>query len=366
MRLVFILILSVFFSGTALADTFLDICQRGRIGDEIARAVSAGSCKSVSKQAMNSLTFLQLEGGNNVPLTPDLFSELHSLRHLILYWTSGYNTEPVPAGIFKNLPNLEELALYINKLPAGIFEGATSLRTLSLAYVNEVDPDAFRGLENLGELAFLYGKITKLHDGIFRNLNFLTLLSIGTVENVSRDTFLGLKSLQKLIVNVVHMDGVVPGMFADLSTLKELEIGIKGKLPANSFEGLTSLDSLFLTGPSCEFSSDTFQGLKVVQKLRIDTMPRNVPAGLFRNMQVLYLDFDFARMTDISSGIFDGLDVKSLDLGGNQIQRIANGALSKVTGLRELRFAPNYLGQISRSAVGIKPDVVVYGVNVTE
>jgi hypothetical protein len=105
---IFMLLFSL--TSVSYAQSMINICDRGIIGEKIAMKIGASSCSSVSTVEMAGIEGLKISG--------ELFGD-------------------IPSNAFEGLPKLLYLSLHdneISSLPSAIFQGLVRLRYLRLTY----------------------------------------------------------------------------------------------------------------------------------------------------------------------------------------------------------------------------------------
>ncbi|XP_071494887.1 peroxidasin homolog [Diadema antillarum] len=113
----------------------------------------------------------------------------------------------IPAGSFRNLPNVSTLLLNnnnIRRIHRGAFSGLRHLKYLYLYKnkISEIDARAFDGLNNLEQLYLYSNQLKKVPPGTFSNL----------------------PSLERLFLNNNNMSILEPGTFYGLESLKRLRL----------------------------------------------------------------------------------------------------------------------------------------------
>lgn len=128
-----------------IENSFVNICSRGKVGDAIAKATGAESCRSVSIDAMANLESLDLSGLGIRQLMESDLEGFYSLKNLDL---SRNRLTRIPhLGIFV-VGQVEFLHLQgnrIQRLSIQDFEGFLSLQFLNLEEngIREVESEVF-------------------------------------------------------------------------------------------------------------------------------------------------------------------------------------------------------------------------------
>lgn len=141
----------------------LNICDRGVVGDAIAKAIKL-ECSAVSKKKMAALTDLSLTGLNISTLPENAFQGLTDLRTLDL---SHNNLSSIPSNALKILTGLHLLELSHNKITivlADAFFGMSSLTRLWLNNnaISEIQLEVFFELKDLEKLDLSHNKLVKI------------------------------------------------------------------------------------------------------------------------------------------------------------------------------------------------------------
>ena len=266
----------------------VNICDRTpQVRDAILQAIEADDCAAVDSQSLASLTSLYLRGQGITALPAGLFDGLTSLQRLDL----GFNRlTTLPAGVFDKLISLQTLNLGGNQftaLPAGVFDKLTSLQ----------------------DLDFEENQLTTLPAGVFDKLT----------------------SLQDLVLDEGQLTTLPAGLFDRLTRLEFLSLADNKltTLPAGLFDKLTSLQRLDLYG-------NLFTAL---------------PAGLFDRLTSLQeLSLEDNRLTTLPAGVFDNLaNLRDLYLHGNGLTALPSGVFNSLTRLQALWLNDNHLVGLTRS-----------------
>ena len=251
---------------------------------------------------LSSLTGLKLSNNPLTALPAGLFDDLSSLEDLILQTTS---ISSLPAGLFDGLTSLKDLDLLHNRIstfPAGLFD---NLRSLERLYLKDNGLSTFpEGIfANLSSLKYLFlwnqeldgqKTLSELPAGLFDGLSSLVDLHLASndLTTLPAGIFDGLSSLDKLYLSGNEITMLPAGIFDELSSLTtrlELDGNELTTLPAGVFAGLTRLRSLHLNnnklstlpaGVFDDLSSLTFLDLKKNQL-------QSLPAGVFERLTKL-------------------------------------------------------------------------------
>lgn len=174
-------------------------------------------------------TFQFLTNLKNLSLVTNEMKSLPNFRNLFKLETLNLSSNPImlSGGVFQGLINLKRLDLSrckLTSLPAGIFDNLVNLDNLSLRinqFGSSLSGDLFQHLTNLTDLDLVLAGLTSVPGTIFRGLT-----------KISRLLFIGNK-LPTLPVD----------LFLDLSNLRNLSLTDNGiqTLPAAIFRPLTRL-----------------------------------------------------------------------------------------------------------------------------
>ena len=244
------------FSHSWAAD-LVDICNRDKIGDLIASALGAASCKVVDQKKMMALTELDLSRQDlkDADLITGAFLGLDSLKKLKL---RGNSIKTLPAGVFKGLKNIEELDLGSNrfkKIPANALLGLTSLKKLSF-FINlgleEIQSKGFVDLKSLKELNLRNCIIKTIAPDAFEGLDSLVILNLSAnkIESLNGDTFLPVELLTKLTLGSNRLPKVPTLALSNLVNLEYLDLSenLIPELQPNDFGVLDTLKRMDLKG----------------------------------------------------------------------------------------------------------------------
>jgi len=279
-------------------------------------------------------TFQFLTNLKNLSLVTNEMKSLPNFRNLFKLETLNLSSNPImlSGGVFQGLINLKRLDLSrckLTSLPAGIFDNLVNLDNLSLRinqFGSSLSGDLFQHLTNLTDLDLVLAGLTSVPGTIFRGLT-----------KISRLLFIGNK-LPTLPVD----------LFLDLSNLRNLSLTDNGiqTLPAAIFRPLTRLTSLSLDGNVISFPDGIFQHLTALASLSFSkcglvSLPNDIfldvfnlttlqlagnklssfGGGVFRTLTKLTsLNLGDAGITLMSADIFQGLiHLNSLSLNGNNI-----------------------------------------------
>lgn len=235
----------------------------------------------------NQLKLLDLSSNK---IKPELLVALSSktwnnLRHLRL----SYNTElkTLPANVFRNMPNLEQLFLESTNLvqiSRDLFTGLNNLLFLHLGWnsIDSIQDGTFQNMNKLYELNLDFQTVTDtlaLTPGAFHGLeNSLMYLQVeGTSLNPEPfwSTLKILQELQQLVISETRLDEIPPYAFSENKKLYQIDLNKNGikNLKQHTFRGLEkSLTELSLKDNNLTTISDcifkNFTRLNSIRLLR--------------------------------------------------------------------------------------------------
>ena len=281
-----------------------------------------------------------------------------------------YMHEPARLGDFDGLTGLRAVE-YRNfeTLPAGLFEGLGSLRSISLRtrddedYVlSEIEPGAFRGLPHVAQIDIYVQGIQVLRAGTFEGMPRLRKLDVfryGDVDGggqfrIEPGVFRGLPGLRFLRFTSADpgLTRLAPGTFDGAENLRLLLLGHTGLEVAESgaFRGLSQVEFLTMSGNRLEaLPPGLFDSLSKVRNLWLGWNRISVvPPGLFRNLGDLRdLTLHYNRLTTLEPDAFAGLvGLDRLLLYNNRLRNLPPGLFRDLGSLRELLMWRNDVGAL--------------------
>ncbi len=152
--------------------------------------------------------------------------ELYRVRK----FSVGFQT--VAPGDFADMPNLRFLGLNTGEsgLPAGIFEGLTSLEILTIdtptsGPTEPLPHGTFSELSNLKQLSLQTGAgWIQLDPETLAGLSNLEVLALGSVDSIAPDTFAMVPALRALEFRYREGEVLPTGLIQDLPELRRVEI----------------------------------------------------------------------------------------------------------------------------------------------
>lgn len=280
---------------------------------------------------------------------------------------SGNDIQILYPYIFRNLPNLQHLALQnnnISHISAASFSTLNQLVELRLSdnMIRFLSPNVFSQLVNL-EYLFLNGnKLTTLHVLVLRRLKNLEYLDLSrnNFKTFSDSVFDGAVNLQELLINENQIWYIRSRWFEKLSRLRRLEIraNVITRIDPSSFKTLTSLEDLYLSANIINtISNEAFRNLSKLQNLDLGTNDINkLEPECFAGLDSLdSLDLSLNRLSFINNKTFTATPLLlSLDLSKNSISDIEEAALHPLAGLQKLDLSYNKLKNVeSKTFTGL-------------
>ena len=259
-------------------------------------------------------------------LAPGTFDGLIRLTSLDLRYNQ---LEELAAGTFDGLPNLADLKLNDNR----------SLTTLK--------PGVFRGLSNIHELYLRGIGLTALAAGTFEGLPNLFRLDFD-VTNDSGGAGCGRPGGECIRV-IVPLARVEPGAFRGLSKLDTLRLvgTLLTALQSGVFEGLPSLRKLSVSSNKglTALEPGVFDGLPNLDDLRlINNNLKTLDLDIFDGLNLRLLQLWENELLSLPPGIFDGLDeLEQLYLSENQLRSLETNVFDGLSKLWLLALGENEL-----------------------
>uniref|UniRef100_A0A674MM48 Relaxin family peptide receptor 1 n=1 Tax=Takifugu rubripes TaxID=31033 RepID=A0A674MM48_TAKRU len=211
--------------------------------------------------------------------------------------------------------------------------------------IQDVHPDAFRGLYNLTRLYLSYNKISVLMPGVFRDLHKLEwlILENNDIHQVSPMTFSGLNSLVLLVLlnnSLTKLDDICREM-PKLNWL-DLEGNLLETIGNVSFHSCSMLTVLVLQQNRISHIDE--QAFSVPQKLGELDLSSNrlvaIPPNLFLLLEdLLQLNISYNPIMELQVNHFDKLaKLKSLSIEGIEIENIQRRMFEPLKYLTHIYF----------------------------
>ena len=282
---------------------------------------------------------LELDVSNN-QISSLGYGDLHQVKDLVKLDLSANRLKILDENALETLPYLQELNLADNQLSA-------------------LPPTVFNKSQSLHKLMLQNNSLTMLTSQLFSGLTNLTVLNLSrnaiSSHLLASDTFSSdLKHLKVLDISYNQMSKLETSIFASLSSLQVLN------LKHNQFHSITSgvfafqnrLQILSLSRNNIEnIEKDAFVGLVSLTSLSLDH-------NRIRNLYDNQLDESASTLEDISfnSNLLKEVprtvgilrQLRTLDLGENEIGELNPTDFSSLKKLYGLRIAGNRIGKITK------------------
>lgn len=205
--------------------------------------------------------------------------------------------EEIDVDAFVGLENLKELFILDNSIYAiipGTFRALKRLEILNLGYnkLTELSGEIFSGLESLKEISLFWNQFTSFEAETFRNLPSLELLVLHSnpLENIQANAFFGLEVLKDLRLNNNELKYLVEGTFWGLEkSLESLQLSVNQlqSYHASMWSGLDSLKVLHMDSQTMRVANgQIFMKLKSLETLTMSAMEmEEINQGAFEGMQ---------------------------------------------------------------------------------
>lgn len=240
---------------------------------------------------------------------------------------SGVLYVPSPMfDIFKNVQIVEIDNVGLQFFNENSFINATKLKKFN-SYRNKVQKLGGKGFVASGE-----------------SLEEL-LLSTNTIEEIDVDAFVGLNNLKELFILDNLIVSIPPGTFRDLKRLEYLNVGYNKltELSGELFFGLESLKEIYLFwNKFTTLEAESFKTLPKLQTLGFHSNPlEDVHINAFSGLESLKdLQLNNNALKQLNEGAFWGLEnsLETLRLSSNQLQTFNAAMWSGLNSLKELQI----------------------------
>jgi len=284
---------------------------------------------------------------------------------------SHNNFDTVNSQVFSQLSGLQELYLQGNVISVigdHGFDGLAAMSVLNVASNRLVNlaPELFADARALRETYLQNNTINVLAPGLFNELSRLLVLDLSenqlTEEWVNAATFTGLARLVFLSLsnnNITKLDAMI---FRDLYRLRSLRLDNNGvqHLPENVFLSLTEMRTLVLSNNKLtRIDQFTFDGLPSLNQLSLDNNQIQYidPEALRNSTDLEYLHLNGNKLYDIPAVLNNVPNLKTLDLGYNQITDIFNTSFPAMSQLIGLKLLKNQISNVSKGVFDRLPEL---------
>ena len=303
---------------------------------------------------VTSLTGLSLEKNSISSVHVDAFNGLSVLGRLVIF---NNHIEVLEDGVFAGMDALYEISMQYNLVSAldeDTFAGAPNLSIIDLAFnrVSSVHKDTFAGLDDtLSDLSLQGNRISSLPAGIFDGLTSLWRLHLegNRISSLPAGIFDDLTNLGLLYLSGNEIVSLDADLFENNTGLLYLLLhrNMISSLPAGIFDDLTGLFFLALSYNNLSsLDADLFDGLTGLGYLYLNNNDiSSLNANLFDGLDaltVLYLNNN--DISSLNANLFDGLDaLQELYLYNNMISSLPAGIFGDLTALTILNLRDNGL-----------------------
>jgi len=331
--------------------------------------------------SLQSLDHLTLDNNELTSLPASVFSQLALLRILTL---QGNRLSSVHSNVFPaQNPSLETLKLDRNRItdliqvetsslsslmtltlagnrlkaiPVGYFDGFSNMTVLDLSRNNissALDESSFEGLTSLSSLNLSSNNIPSISARTFGTTLRTLDLSKNDLDHydVASGVFENAINLTNLYLRSNGFRRVNRGVFKNIPSLENLVLSDNGitSLNLGYFENLPNLRRLDLSKNEIYYSSSQFVNTAQLSHVdldenRLSTMPVNVMNNLLNPW-----NFTLAHNRIAKLEVLQSTSIDMLNLTGNVISDIVDGAFNGTPQMRELYLGQNLLTRITAS-----------------
>lgn len=311
---------------------------------------------SVTK--LRRLQHLNLQHNNISELNSEMLAELSALRTLNL----SYNhIDQIPNQLFANSRELRDILLQNNELyelPKGIFHQLAQLLVLDLSQnqltSHHINNETFAGLIRLRVLNLSHNALTRLDSRTFNDLHILQVLNLrnNSIGYIDENAFAPLYNLFELNLAENRLHTLSDKLFGGLKVLSKLTLNnnLISSVEVNVFEKCPNLKELDLSSNQLV---DVPEALKYLSDLRTLDLGENqivrFSAGAFKNLiQLNGLRLIDNQIENITKGMFDDLPQLSvLNMAKNRIQSIERGSFDANKEIEAIRLDGNFISDIN-------------------
>ncbi|XKL67476.1 hypothetical protein PGB90_002967 [Kerria lacca] len=275
---------------------------------------------------------------------------------------SNNTLDLLPQKVFSHLSQVEELYLQDNVLTViadHAFDNLSLLSVLNLAHNKLVylPPELFTYTRDIKEIHLQNNSLNMLAPGLFNDLAKLLVLDLSenelTEEWINSATFTGLFGLFMLNLSSNNITKLDAFMFRGLSQLRvlRLENNVISSIPENTFSTLSELNTLVLSNNKLKkIEAFTFDALIGLILLALDNNQIiHVDENAFRNSSNLEdLHLNGNELKEIPAALKNILNLKTLDLGTNQINEILSDSFPAMNHLVGLKLTENNITKVSK------------------
>ncbi|XP_063435757.1 von Willebrand factor D and EGF domain-containing protein-like [Mytilus trossulus] len=223
--------------------------------------------------------------------------------------------------------------------------------------IEVIKEGTFDGLNTLYSLSIRSNQLTTIENRTFHgmyNLNYL-YLDGNSITEIGDESFEGLNALTVLNLNDNQLMDIPSGLFNGLVKLTTLKLNDNQlmNIPSGLFNGLAKLNSLYLNGNNLKEIPNGL--LNMLPQLTTLSLTNNaitdISYGIFDNLhrlRVLYLDDNM--ISDLSFVKFLSASVTSIDVSGNMISGINDGAFIHSSSLSSLNIGFNPITDLDENA----------------
>ncbi|KAL1416137.1 hypothetical protein MTO96_006406 [Rhipicephalus appendiculatus] len=295
---------------------------------------------------------------------PQLTSDLKKLPQLRILDLSFNKITSIPAGVFTNSSNLENLFLSSNKISSiknGSLENLTSLQTLQLNRnrLSTIPKNLFLNLKSLKQLELDKNRIRSIEGLSFKGLEALESLSLrkNLISHLSDGAFYYLSKIQTLNLDYNNITAVTNGWLYGMSSLRLLNLTHNAitEVDMGGWEYCKKLTHLELTYNNLQaITKSTFAKAESLRFLYLGhNLVSHIEEEAFKQLnqlKELHLDHNALSWTmEDTNGPFFGLSsLIHLTLSDNFIKSLTSRAFAGLGRLQYLDLSRNPITTISK------------------